>query len=177
MIAFPSSASINDAAPVLKGLALVVAGFIAGGMNALAGGGSFVSFPMMVWAGLPAVVANASSTVALVPGALTSAWAFRRDVRGIGDVPLSFMFAASMIGGGLGALLLLLTPESVSAGSSRGCFSRLVWRSSSARGSEPPSVAGFTLAAARCSSCKSSWGSMAGISEAPWASCAWLFGV
>lgn len=84
-------------------------------MNALAGGGSFVSFPVLVWAGLPGIAANASSTVALFPGALTSAWAYRRDLRSVGDAPLGLMLAISMIGGGLGAILLLVTPESTFA--------------------------------------------------------------
>lgn len=96
---------------MLEFFVLFGAGLIAGGMNALAGGGTFVSFPALVWAGVPGVAANASSTVAIFPGTITSAWAYRRDVRSIGDVPLRLMLIISMIGGGVGALLLLLTPE------------------------------------------------------------------
>ena len=53
------------------------AGLIAGAMNALAGGGSFVSLPALIAAGVPSVQANASSTVALYPGGVVSAWAYR----------------------------------------------------------------------------------------------------
>ena len=58
-------------------LLLVLAGLLAGTMNAVAGGGSFVSFPAMVLAGLPPIAANASSTVALFPGTVASTWAYR----------------------------------------------------------------------------------------------------
>ena len=66
-------------------LLLAGAGFLAGAMNAAAGGGSFVSFPAMVFAGVPPVYANASSTVALFPGSVTSGWAYRELLGGIGD--------------------------------------------------------------------------------------------
>ncbi len=90
---------------------LSAAGFLAGGMNALAGGGSFVSFPALILAGVPPVAANASSTVALFPGALTSIWAFRHDLVPVGGVPFPAMLAISMAGGLLGAVLLLVTPD------------------------------------------------------------------
>ena len=61
---------------------LAAAGLLAGAMNAIAGGGSFVTFPAMVFAGLPPVIANASSTVALFPGTLASTWAYRRELTG-----------------------------------------------------------------------------------------------
>jgi uncharacterized membrane protein YfcA len=86
------------------------AGLLGGAMNALAGGGSFVTFPAMVLAGLPAVVANASSTVALFPGALASTWATRRDLGGVGGVSLWLLLAISVAGGLAGAVLLLATP-------------------------------------------------------------------
>jgi uncharacterized membrane protein YfcA len=86
------------------------AGLLGGAMNALAGGGSFVTFPAMVFAGLPALIANASSTVALFPGALTSTWATRADLGGVGDVSLRLLLAISVIGGLSGAILLLETP-------------------------------------------------------------------
>jgi len=93
-------------------LLLAGAGFLAGAMNAAAGGGSFVSFPAMVFAGVPPVYANASSTVALFPGAVTSGWAYRRALGGIGGVTLPVLLGVSMIGGLLGAVLLLATPQS-----------------------------------------------------------------
>jgi uncharacterized membrane protein YfcA len=89
---------------------LLGAGLLGGAMNALAGGGSFVTFPAMVFAGLPSVVANASSTVALFPGAVTSTWATRDDLGGVGDVSLRLLLAISVAGGLAGAILLLVTP-------------------------------------------------------------------
>ena len=90
---------------------LAGAGLVAGTMNAVAGGGSFVSFPALVFAGVPAVAANASSTVALWPGSLTSAWAYRDRLSGLGGVSLPMLIAVSLAGGLAGAVLLLLTPE------------------------------------------------------------------
>jgi uncharacterized protein len=87
------------------------AGLLAGAMNAVAGGGSFVSFPALVFAGLPPVVANASSTVALFPGALTSIWVFRGDFVRVGEVHLGAMLAVSVAGGLTGAVLLLVTSD------------------------------------------------------------------
>ncbi|MEJ1977280.1 MAG: TSUP family transporter [Acetobacteraceae bacterium] len=57
-------------------LLLICAGLLAGVMNALAGGGSFVTLPALIGAGIPSVQANASSTVALLPGGLASAWTY-----------------------------------------------------------------------------------------------------
>jgi len=57
---------------------VLLAGFVAGAMNALAGGGSFVSLPALIAAGVPSVNANASSTVALLPGGLGGALLGRR---------------------------------------------------------------------------------------------------
>ena len=91
-------------------LLLVAAGVLAGTMNAVAGGGSFVGFPAMVAAGLPAIVANASNTVALVPGSLSSAFVYRKSLAGFGGVSVPILLALSAAGGLAGALLLLLTP-------------------------------------------------------------------
>jgi uncharacterized membrane protein YfcA len=92
-------------------LVLAAAGLTAGTMNAAAGGGSFVSIPAMVAIGMPAVAANASSTVALLPGTLASAWAWRRDFRGLQGVGLPTLMAISVVGGVAGAALLLATSE------------------------------------------------------------------
>ena len=91
-------------------LALAATGFLAGAMNAAAGGGSFVTLPVLVFAGLPALSANVSSTVALWPAALASAVAYRDDFKPFGPVPLRPLFLISVVGGGIGALLLLYTP-------------------------------------------------------------------
>ncbi len=91
-------------------LPLVLAGLLAGTMNAVAGGGSFVSFPVMVLVGLPPIAANASSTVALFPGTLASTWAYRDDLRGVAGIGLKLLLPISVAGGLLGAVLLLVTP-------------------------------------------------------------------
>src|SRR3954454_4196287 len=91
-------------------LSLIAAGLLAGTMNAVAGGGSFVSFPVMVLVGLPPIAANASSTVALFPGTLASTWAYRDDLRGVAGIGLNLLLPISLAGGLLGAILLLVTP-------------------------------------------------------------------
>ena len=90
---------------------LAVAAFVAGIMNAVAGGGTFLTFPALVFVGVPSVVANASNAVALFPGSLASAWAYRRDFRNFDGVSFQAILAISLAGGGVGALLLLATPE------------------------------------------------------------------
>jgi len=90
---------------------LFAAGLLAGALNAAVGGGSFVSVPAMVFAGLPSVAANASSTVALLPGTLASAWAWRHDFRAFEGIPLRTLLLISLGGGLVGAILLLVTPQ------------------------------------------------------------------
>ena len=92
-------------------LILFGAGLLAGAMNAAAGGGSFVSIPAMVFVGLPSVAANASSTVALLPGTIASAWAWRRDFRPFEGIALRTMILISLAGGLVGAVLLLVTSQ------------------------------------------------------------------
>jgi len=98
---------------VLHALLLFGAGLLAGAMNAAAGGGSFVTFPALISAGVPSVIANATSTVALFPGAFASAYAFRRDFRRFEAVSLRTMLAVSLTGGVAGALLLIFSPASI----------------------------------------------------------------
>ena len=85
------------------------AGLLAGAMNALAGGGSFVSLPALIAVGVPPVLANTSSTVALFPGGLASAWAYRDGLGAVGAVSLRALLAATLCGGLAGAVLLLRT--------------------------------------------------------------------
>ncbi|WP_342051150.1 MULTISPECIES: sulfite exporter TauE/SafE family protein [unclassified Cupriavidus] len=85
------------------------AGMLGGAMNALAGGGSFVTLPALIAAGVPPVQANASSTVALYPGGLASAWAYRDGLGPVGSVSLRALLVVTLCGGMLGALLLLHT--------------------------------------------------------------------
>lgn len=82
---------------------------LAGAMNALAGGGSFVTLPALIAAGVPPVQANTSSTVALFPGGLASAWAYRDGLQPVGGVALRALLAVTLCGGLAGALLLLWT--------------------------------------------------------------------
>jgi uncharacterized membrane protein YfcA len=92
-------------------LLLCGAGLLAGAMNALAGGGSFVTLPALIAAGLPSVQANASNTVALVPGGLASAWAYRGPALRVCGVPLRQLVVVTLAGGLAGSLLLLATPS------------------------------------------------------------------
>jgi uncharacterized membrane protein YfcA len=90
---------------------LLGAGFLAGAMNAVAGGGSFITLPALMLAGVPSAAANASSTVALLPGSLASLWAYRDEPTVVGEVSLRALVGISLVGGFIGALLLLLTPQ------------------------------------------------------------------
>lgn len=92
-------------------LLLIAAALGAGLMNSVAGGGSFLTFPALVFTGVPSIIANATSTVALFPGALASAWAYRHDFRGLEKIPLKPALAVSIAGGIVGALLLLFTSQ------------------------------------------------------------------
>jgi uncharacterized membrane protein YfcA len=90
-------------------LALLAAGFAAGVQNALAGGGSFLTFPALLLAGLDPRAANITSTIALFPGQMTTGWAGRRHVSGAENLSFRVLVAISLVGGLLGALLLLAT--------------------------------------------------------------------
>jgi hypothetical protein len=93
---------------------LALAAFASGIVNALAGGGAFLTFPTLLAAGIPAIDANASSTVALCPGQFVGAWASRQALDTVSDQwrrDLRSLSAISLIGGAIGALLLLATPS------------------------------------------------------------------
>lgn len=79
-------------------------------MNAMAGGGTILTFPTLVFLGLPAVAANATSAVALLPGTAASLFGFRREVRAHRPW-LKTLFLPSLVGGAAGSVLLLRTPE------------------------------------------------------------------
>ena len=91
---------------VLVGLAAVAAGMV----NALAGGGTLITFPMLVAVGIPAVAANVTNTVALVPGYLGATFAQAKDLRGQAKRMWLFL-PAGAIGGLVGGILLLNTGE------------------------------------------------------------------
>ena len=90
-------------------LLIVLAAVVAGAMNAIAGGGTLLTFPALVALGIPPVSANATSTVALWPGAMTSMWGYRGELRGARAWALGFA-VPSVLGGVIGAWLLLRTP-------------------------------------------------------------------
>lgn len=91
----------------LTGALLIgLGGFAAGAANAMAGGGTFFSFPAMLAVGVPPVVANASNSVALWPGSLAGAWAYRRELARFRRYLIP-MGLASLAGGVAGGLLLL----------------------------------------------------------------------
>ncbi|WP_152048075.1 sulfite exporter TauE/SafE family protein [Aureimonas psammosilenae] len=89
------------------------AGALAGAMNAMAGGGSFVTLPAFIAVGMPSVSANATSTVALYPGGLASVYVYRGGLTNVCGVPLRPTLVATLLGGLVGALLLLWTPSRV----------------------------------------------------------------
>ena len=93
-------------------LIVFAAAFAAGTINSVAGGGTLISFPSLIWVGLPSTIANATSTVALWPGSLGGLWGYRRDIRGLPTATCS-LIVPSVLGGILGAVLLVMTPTSV----------------------------------------------------------------
>ncbi len=92
---------------------LALAGFIAGAQNAVAGGGSFLTFPALLFAGLDPRAANITSTIALFPGQATTGWAGWRMAEGAAGLSLRTLFIVSVIGGAIGAVLLLATPVGI----------------------------------------------------------------
>ncbi|MFZ4481666.1 MAG: sulfite exporter TauE/SafE family protein [Rhodoferax sp.] len=94
---------------------VIIAGFWAGLQNSLAGGGSFITLPVLILSGMTPLAANITSTVALFPGQVTSGLAGRRLVTGAGRLPFWALFLVSVVGGALGGLLLLNTPSRVFA--------------------------------------------------------------
>lgn len=85
---------------------------LGGTLNAVAGGGSFFVFPTLIFTGVPPIPANATNTVALWPAAIASAGAYRREIAGQKRGFLLLLIGTSLIGGVLGALLLLGTSQS-----------------------------------------------------------------
>jgi uncharacterized membrane protein YfcA len=97
-------------------LLLVVAAFAAGVLNAVAGGGSFLTFPALVFTGVPPIVANATSALAVSPGYAGSTLGFKTELQALPRRRLQREMGISALGGVLGALLLLVTPASVFLG-------------------------------------------------------------
>ena len=91
-------------------LVLFLAALWAGVQNALAGGGSFITLPTLMFTGMDARAANITSTVALFPAQLATGWTGRQHVSGASELSFRALVIISLIGGALGALLLLSTP-------------------------------------------------------------------
>ncbi len=94
-------------------LILFLLAIVGGTLNSVAGGGSFFTFPALIFVGIPAIPANASNTVALWPGSVASMWAYRQELAQQKRSFLILMVGTSIIGGIIGAQLLLHTPASI----------------------------------------------------------------
>ena len=95
---------------LLQGILLFASAFVAGMINSIAGGGTLLTFPTLIWLGLDAKEANATSTVALWPGLVGGLWGFRRELDESRPLLLG-LGITSLVGGALGALLLIWTPS------------------------------------------------------------------
>lgn len=90
---------------------LFFAAFVGGALNAVAGGGSFIALPALLYAGVPPVAANATTTLSLWPGSISSAWALRREIVAAGPKSFVALGLVSLLGGLMGAELLLGTSD------------------------------------------------------------------
>jgi uncharacterized protein len=103
----PCSLALVSAYLSLREIALLfVAGVLAGIMNAVAGGGTFLTFPALVFTGIPSVAANQTSTIAVFPGQVASFWAYRNILAAERRTVL-VLGLTSLIGGAMGAVILL----------------------------------------------------------------------
>lgn len=100
---------------VIEWAVLLLAGYLAGVLNAVAGGGSFLTFPALVWAGYPPILANATSAVAVLPGYASGALGFRQELSELSLRRHLTLSVIALVGGLAGALLLLITPVSLFA--------------------------------------------------------------
>jgi uncharacterized membrane protein YfcA len=95
---------------LVKGFIMFASAFVAGMMNSVAGGGTLITFPVLLWLGLDAKAANATSTVALWPGLFGGLWGFRREMENSRAI-LIRLGLTSVVGGAVGAALLIITPS------------------------------------------------------------------
>ncbi len=96
----------------IHSLLLFSTAFIAGGLNAVAGGGSFITFPALIFTGVPPITANATNNTAIWVAALASAGAYRKDL-GIKRQVFLVLCGISLLGGMIGSLALLYTSADV----------------------------------------------------------------
>jgi uncharacterized membrane protein YfcA len=95
---------------VFEAVAILLAGIAAGTINTVVGSGTLITFPTLLAFGVPPVTANVSNTIGLVPGSVTGAWGYRRELSGQRGRVVR-LASASLIGGVIGAVLLLVLPE------------------------------------------------------------------
>ena len=107
---------MTSRAPILAGVFLM--GLYTGAQNFMAGGGTFITYPILVLLGLDPVTASMTSALGLYPNQISSALASRARSEGLPSLPLRALMAVSVTGGAIGALLLVETPSAF--------FSRLV---------------------------------------------------
>lgn len=96
---------------MLATFVVLFAGVAAGAINSIAGGGTLISFPALLWLGRDPIMANATSAVAIWPGSLSAAIGYRRELSTLRRW-LLLLIVPSLLGGGLGSWLLLRTPVS-----------------------------------------------------------------
>ena len=100
----------------IAGFILFIAAVLGGALNSVAGGGSFLTFPSLIFAGVQPIQANATSTVALWSGSVASVSAYRKELATLNRVVLLTLGITSLIGGIGGAILLLSTPQATFLG-------------------------------------------------------------
>jgi uncharacterized membrane protein YfcA len=102
--------TVGGVSPWLPGVLLGGSAFVAGGVNAIAGGGTLLTYPALLAAGVSPIHANATSTLSLVQGQLSSVWGFRKKLRGQGRLAWTLALP-SLLGAAVGAWLLLVISE------------------------------------------------------------------
>jgi uncharacterized membrane protein YfcA len=98
----------------LDDVAIFLGGVGAGILNSVAGGGTLVSYPILLWVGRDPIIANATNSLALWPGSLAGAWGLRREIAAVPRL-LEILVPAAVLGGVAGGALLLATPSKVFA--------------------------------------------------------------
>ena len=98
--------------PTLHNIIVFAAGFVSSSINSIAFGGSLVSFPTLVWLGVPPIIANATNTAAIWPGSLGAVWGYRQELRQTKPV-MYWLIIPSILGTIAGAMLLRITPPAL----------------------------------------------------------------
>jgi uncharacterized membrane protein YfcA len=98
--------------PAVHHIIIFVVGFVASAVNAIAFGGSLISFPTLIWLGLPPIIANATNTAAVWPGSLGAVWGYRREIAHTAP-RMYWLIVPSIAGAIAGAMLLRVTPAEV----------------------------------------------------------------